>query len=314
MPLPYADTPAQEDSILASIGQLTSLRSLSLLTRLAPAVCTPDVLAPHITSMARLSTLTALTRLQLELPIAYQHHGDSWSERNAKGNQHVAWCAAREDHRTSLLSALHCMPQLQHLDCPTLWLWPSQATSLTALTSLKLGGLLLPPPPSASGGGSSDGAFSLPARLVDLTLNTTVSPRLLASLQVPSTLTALHLWWLCFGMSDVTPDNRLLPETVEAVGPALQLISSLRAAEPTYSELVFDADGAPGVLLPRTGVSEGHVEWLRHLTAVEGVEVVKLRTLALQFEDMCCLAQAVGGCEVRKLLPWQAYKLRVATH
>ncbi len=290
----------QESNIVAAIAQLTSLQSLEFRTTLDPEVCSPAALSPYATSLARLSALTALTRLELALSPCYEHDIGSWSKQEGDGERRPAWCAAREAHRTSLLSALRAMPQLQHLDCPTLWLHPSEAASLTALTSLSVGGLYPPLPPAGEG---SSGTLPLPPQLIQLTLNTAASPRLLASLQVPTTLTALHLRKLSFGMSDVTPDNRLLPETVAAVGPALQLISSLRSADPVYKELVIEADSFQVLLWPCAGVTEGHVEWLRHLTALQGVEAVKLYSLELRLEDMCCLAQTLGCKKVRKPLP-----------
>ncbi len=237
---------AHEEAILSSIVQLTTLRSLWLSAFLDPDTCTPQALAPHATSVARLSALTGLTSLHLDLTLRYEHDTDSWRQRRLDGDDYEAWAEVREAHRTSLLSALHAMPQLEHLHCPTLWLHPEELVPLTALASLYVAGLYTPPPGggdssrSASGGGGGGGTVPLPARLVDLTLDTAVSPRLLASLQVPSTLVALHVWRMRFGMHDINPaTGQLLPETVAAVGPAIKLVADLRSESPCSVNLVL---------------------------------------------------------------------------
>ncbi len=294
---------AQEDSILGPISQLTGLRSLYLNTVVDPDRCTVEDLAPYTTSLARLSALTALTRLALHLSQCCQAHGDSWREWLWNGEEeHEAWCELQEEHRTSLLSALRAMPQLQDLDCGMLWLKAAEAATLSALTSMCIAGLLPPPPwgdnSISSSSSSVSGLCSLPPQLAVLTLDSAGLPRALASLQVPTTLTALHLWRLRFGMSDSVADNRLSPETVAAVGPALQLIKTLRTRDPVWGTLAVVADSGDGALLPRAGSTRGHGEWLRHLSGLQEVDMLQLQGLELQSDDVACLADALGHVPV----------------
>ncbi len=282
----FAGSPTHEDSILASIAQLPSLRVLRLRTALDPALCKPDALAPYATSPTRLSALTGLTWLMLDLSPCYEHHGDSWQQRCKEGGHHESWCEVREQHRASLLSTVRCMQQLKHLDCTTLWLQPSEGATLTALTSLSVGGLL---PPALDGSSSNGSAVTLPPRLQTLALDAVVSPRALANLQIPESLTALDAWGLGFGMSDIEAGNRLRPDAVEAVGPAMRLIKDLRSDKPAWCNLSVQADGASGLLQPRAGVPDSHVEWLGHLSGFPGTEL-ELHGLSLQYEDVCCLA------------------------
>ncbi len=284
---------------MASVAQLTNLRSLSLECVLTQDAMTPEVLASHGTCWARLSALTALTRLVLMLAGDYRHHGDSWAQRQREGEDHEAWCEAQEQHRTALLSALRAMPQLQDLDCPTLWLTPAELAQLAAPTGIIMGGLLQQQQQRQEPGeNSSSSCSSLPPSLGWLKLYAAVSPRVLASMAVPDSLSGLCALRLRFGMSDVTPDNRLLPETVAAVGPAVQRLSAHRSGGFMYRFFTIEADGAPGLLMPRAGVAEGHAEWLGQLVGLECIRTVHLSSLALQFEDVCCLAASLGRCQV----------------
>ncbi len=298
---------AHEDGIISSILQLTQLRALYLTIPVDPDEWTPDNFANYATSLARLSALAALTELELDLSPCYQMGGDSLHMMLEGEDDHELWAQVREVHRTSLLSALRAMPQLQRLHCPTLWLRPSEAATLTALTRLQLGGLLPPLP-----GESSSSSNLLPPRLADLCLDLAVSPRALASLQIPSTLTLLRACRLRFGMSDVNQETcQLLPETVAAVGPAVRLIKAFQPNGSLGRSWLLTADGAARPLLPRAGVPGGHAEWLRQLGALDGVDLA-LRGFALQGEDVCCLAQTLGKVQVSQ--PWGLSALRVLDH
>ncbi len=267
-----------------------------------PDACTRVALAPHATTFGCLSALTALTSLQLDLPAFYEPHDDSWSGHEQGAGK---WAQVREVHRSSVLSALCAMPQLQHLDCPTLWLHPSEAATLTSLTKLRVGGLHSPPLKEGS-----EVAGPLPPQLAKLTLESAASFRLLASLQAPKSLATLHVRQVCFGMSDVsyaddTPNNTIdstldgavRKEAVEAVGRAVRLMGRLRGDKPAWGSLVVRAD-TPLLLLPRPGVLEGHTEWLSKLSGLVGVDKVELHSLQLDYEDMACLARALGRVSV----------------
>ncbi len=289
---PRAGSFAHEDGIITPILQLTHLRELYLTIHVEPEEFTLEAIAPYATSLARLSALTALTALELDLSRCYEFGGDSVEMMQLEGDDHAAWTEVREAHRTSLLSALRALPQLQLLHCPKLWLHASEAATLTTLTGLQLGGLLSPPP------GESSPTSPLPPRLADLDLDSGVSPRLLASLQIPSTLTSLSLYRLRFGMSDVNQETcQLLPETVAAVGPAVRLMKALRPNGPLRRFWLLTADGAARPLLPRAGVPDGHAEWLGQLGALDGADFA-LRGFALQVEDVCCLAHTLGKVHV----------------
>ncbi len=290
-----ADCFEKEATILGTVVQLTGLRSLNLRTIVDKD--DPDALEPHARCMTRLSALTALTHLRLELSPCYEHHGDSWDEAERNGDDHHYWGEVVDRHRAALLSALRAMPQLQDLGCPTLWLRPSEAAALTALTRLKVDGLL-PPAAGEARSGDSSQKLLLPPLLKELAL-TSASPRLLASLQVPVGFRALHVYNLRLGMSDVARhDHELLPETVAAMGPAVRLLTAFRPGEPLWNELRISANGGPGMLIPREGVPEGHAEWLGQLAGL-GVTQLVLDSFALQTQDLCCLACKLGNVTVR---------------
>ncbi len=198
--------------MISTVAQLTTLQSLILLTSFNTTSWSPEAVLPHATCVARLSALTALNHLQLELSWCYDTHRDSGSAMETEGKQHGAWCEVRETHRTSLLSALRCMPQLQHLDCPTLWLQPSDLASLTALTSATLRGLLPPAvgqqPSGREGRGltgpQAAGCVPLPPYLRELVLFLGASPRAYAALRPAAAFSRLRAPIMLFSMSDTT--------------------------------------------------------------------------------------------------------------
>ncbi len=145
-----ADSVHTEALLWSTVAQLTQLRSLYLLTNPDPDPAAPEALLPHIPALGSLSALTALTSLDLVLPRCYTPIADSHYRRWCSGAVWADWEVVRQLQHTAILSALQCMPHLQHLGCPTLWIPstdPTALASLTNLTSLTLGGLLLPPPP-----------------------------------------------------------------------------------------------------------------------------------------------------------------------
>ncbi len=191
------------------------------------------------------------------------------------------------------------MPQLQHLRCPTLRLNASEAATLSALTTLSIAGLLPPPPEAGQSGASGTTSASpqpLPPMLRELSLDTAASPRLLAGLMVPPGLAAIRAAKLRIGMSDAAPEGCMSLETVEAMGPALQLLGAMQAvdAEHTHSELSLDWDGGPEPLQPQQGSATGHPEWLVHLRELKGTRSLEWQSFELTIGDLCCLAQALG--------------------
>ncbi len=130
--------------MISTVAQLTNLESLCLLTYCDSPSVSPEAVWPHATCVAHLSALTALTYLRLEVSACYDYPVESWSAMMKDVYRYHAWRVVQEAHRTSLLSALGCMPQLQRLFCPGLWLQPSELAPLTALTSVTLMGLLPP--------------------------------------------------------------------------------------------------------------------------------------------------------------------------
>ncbi len=282
------------------MAQLSSLRSLHLLTTLHPDAHTPADLLPHASSIGRLSALTALTHLQLDLPRLYEDLGDSWSQRQKDGSpqDQAEWCAVREAHHTSLVSALCCMPQLQHLDCPTLWLRPSEAASLTALTSLTLGGLLPPAPPtSATGRGVATlggSVWALPPRLEQLAAEVVASPRVLAHLQLPPSFRSLLVDCIRLGTRDVMPDDwRIEREAFDAMGPAVQRLVSHPGEDPQSWTVCIDSDGCAERLRPLTPGPAHHKEFLRRLQGLDVFGVLELCGLELSAGDLCILGQTL---------------------
>ncbi len=295
-----------------AVAQLTGLRSLCLRAALAPASSTAEALAPHATSVACFSALTALTRLELDSSRCYEFHGDRWSVMHKHG---LALEDTSEVHRTSLLSALRAMPQLQHLHCPTLWLRPGEAAPLTALTTLSVGGLLPPSSPGAGPhahlaanmevdaapgneaapapgghGGQGDSALEavLPAGLQELRLSTGASPCTLAALQLPAPVRSVHCSALILGCRDVEQLECIKQEALEALGPAVRLLSKQETccASDTVQVVV---DGGPELLQPRQDTPTGHVEWLQQLAGLDAFQSLMLSGVELRAGDVGCL-------------------------
>ncbi len=294
-----AEAPRLESRIYSAVAQLRTLHSLHLTTsNLDPTVGFPEALRPHATCVARLSALTALTSLYLNLANYYEHHGDSWERQQQDGEQHGAWCEVREAHRTSLLSALRCMPQLQHLDCPTLWLRASELpAALTALTSLTLGGLL-PPPAGGHPLGLRDAGHgvALPPRLQEMVLQQGISPRALAELQPPPSSFHLDVSVMSFGMSDVLIDGHVRPEAVAVVGAAVRTLVACRSqADDGPHRICITEDGSPCLLLPREESPSGHMEWIQQLQGLDVFKKLELESISLSTADLCCLGQVLPG-------------------
>ncbi len=306
-PLPgaAADDPDVDARLFGQVSHLKTLQALHLVLDGDPNACTPDAVRPHATCVARLSALTGLTRLGLVLSSCYEHDGDSYRRHVEDGEQHGAWVEVREAHRTSLLSALRCMPQLLQLYCPTQWLRLSELPpSLTALTSLTLGGIL--PPPAEEGPGGLAGGGGLPARraagaplppqLRELVLKVGASPRALAQLQPPPSLVHLHMHALRFGISDVE-DGKLRPEAVAAVGPAVRTLLACRHPTRGPSHIRISGDGGAGQLLPREGSPNGHMEWIQQLRGLQAIRNLTLVGVRLRPADLCCLGQALSSLQ-----------------
>lgn len=305
---------AIESTVYTGVAQLRGLRSLHLrLHDERAATCSPEYLQPRTAHLARLSALSTLTHLHLDLNGCFQHTHDSWYENQAEDKVwHVELCEVRESHRTTLLFILAHMQQLQHLHCPTLWLTPTDAASLTALTSLTLGGLLpfddgAQAPQARAAGGSGGGptrlhvpsSGALPPLLQELHLREAASPRLLARLQLPSSLTRLSVTNIFFGMCDVTEQGwRVTQEAVQAVGPAVQRLVRYRGSGGGSGSIAIEADGSvgdprnvrPSKMQPREGSPDGHSEWVRHLLGLDSVVgELRLENMVLSTEDLRCL-------------------------
>ncbi len=295
--------PATESAIYNILAHLRGLQSLSLHVYSCGTAHSPEGVRRHATCVAQLSALSALTSLKLELPGYCQGQGNSWQQQQQQqqqqqeGEQHAARFEAQEAHRTSVLSTMRCMPQLQHLDCPTLWLQPSEAASLTALTSLTMQGVLPPPgalEPAQRGAAVTTAASGgLPPQLRKLTLHATVSPRVLALLQPPACFAVLNASRLCFGVSDVDPEGRLRPEAVQAMGPAVRLIVAFKDRSRYRHEIILMNDGSHGRLLPREGSPNGHSEWIQQLQGLDAFAELTLRRFELRTGDLACLGQAL---------------------
>ncbi len=281
--------------MLSTITTLTQLRSVNL--NLAdPTISSPDAARHHAATWLYLSALTALTSLKLELSDCYKSAGDSWRRQQQDGEEHEAWEEVREVQRTSLLSALRAMPQLQHLDCRTLSLRLSEAAFLTALTSLTLGGLLPPPQQPHSNSAAAPGA--LPPQLRALTLAGGTSPTLLAAWQPPPGLTQLHVSCIRFGTSDVSPELQLRPEMARCVSLAAELLARLSGREP-FADVAIVADCGDLPMQPPVDAALGHVEWIRGLAPLgTWLETVKVEGVRLHVGDLVCLVSTLPQLRV----------------
>ncbi len=290
------------------VGQLVALRSLHLSTSSHPSSL--DAVRRHATCVASLSTLTALTHLQLVPPSTYEDHGDNFIDASSISRELEGWCAAREAYRSSLLSALRCMPQLQSVNCSRLWLRPSELAPLTALTSLTLAGLLPPGdehPLEVAGG--RPGRFqpagaALPPHLHTLYLDR-VSPRTLARLRPSAAFTRLDVTCMQFGISDMGEDGRLLEQTVEAVGPAVRLLTAYRHRYGLCSRDRLSSWGGlailgrgPADVRPRQESPNGHIEWIRHLQGLDDAyDCVDFDSLVLSAGELNCLGHTLRNLQ-----------------
>ncbi len=150
----FADSTATEARVLSSVCQLTGLQSLHLTTNVPAHACDYPEVARYAFSLTHLSTLTALTSLDLQLPACYRPMADRYSRWKACGDDEKchAWQKLWSTQRASLLFAVRGMRRLQHLGCRDLCMEPPELAPLTALTSLTLGGLMPPSQPQLSPG------------------------------------------------------------------------------------------------------------------------------------------------------------------
>ncbi len=297
-----------EPSVYSTVAQLTALQSLHLSTSSHPSSL--DGVRRHATCVASLSALTALTHLRLEPPSTYEDHGDDHNytvnilhEPDTVNILHELedWCEAREAYRSSLLSALGCMPRLQSFSCSPLWLRPSELAPLTALTNLQLAGLLLPD----GGPGSPPAGVALPPQLHTMALRVGASPRTFALLRPSAAFTRLDARYVQFGMSDISEDGLLLEETVEAVGPTVRLLTAYRHRDGlrsqdrfSYDEVLYIAGRGPETVRPREGSPNGHIEWIRQLQGLDGAyDCVVIDSMVLSPADMSCVGHTLRNLQ-----------------
>ncbi len=282
-----------EADVYGVLSQLRKLQALRLSFVMDHVKCKPDTLRTYATGVAQLSALTALTSLELLPSGCYDDDGDG---KTWQADALDSWSEAREAHRASLLSALRCMLQLQHLKCPRMWLRPLELPAfLTALTSLTLCGLLPPPGHTRLGLASAPlpaASAPLPPQLRELVLVMAASPRAIAQLQPPPSLVHLVVPTLRFGMSDVDDDN-LRAEAVAAVGPAVRTLVACRHPVRGPDSLCIHADGSGAPLLPCEDSPNGHVEWIRQLQGLDVFDEIAIDTVHLSTAELCCLGQVL---------------------
>ncbi len=323
----------QEAHILRAVAQLPGLQSLCLRTAMDPCACKPQALAPHATSVACLSALTALTRLEFEPSLRYADTGEAWSALKRDGRDREAWWVVREQHRTALLFALRAMPQLQHLHCPTLWLRQPEAAPLTALTSLSVRGLLRSWPPSeedvdgnaapagahgharsgAAGANPDDRNKKQPApwppQLKELVLDKGASPQALAGLRLPDSLRRFSCPVLRLCVSDLEGGGYITQQALEALGPAVRVLTN-PATVHAEDEVEVVVDGGPKLLRPREDCPWGHAEWLGQLAGLDVFKGVKLKGVVLRVGDVRCLVRTWPNVRV-STAAWEGHGLNV---
>lgn len=331
------DSVDTEALIWSTVAQLTQLQSLELRTNPAPDTCTPDALLCHIPALGSLAALTALTSLELVLPVCYMPIADNYMRLLDSGSQWQAWEVVRQLQHGALLSAFRCMPNLQRLACPTLHLATSDTclTCLTKLTSLTLGGLLPPPPPPSpvphlhDSGGSAAAAASavlaaaaaatfrpgakppagsslLPPMLQQLDLVAGVSAGALAALQLPPSLMWLRVPRIQIGMSDLTGDGSMRPQTLDDLGAAVQLILSLPTPpEIPTSGIELAAEGCRPLSGPRGNGPQSYAQWIPQLAGLDAFQVLILSGgMRLQEGDLVCLASTLPDLQVGYGTEW----------
>ncbi len=287
-----------EAQLLSTVGTLTQLRSLHL--NEFPVSGSPDAVRPHATCLAHLGALTALTSLHLQMSAFYIPAGDSWRrQQEDRADDFEAWEEVRKVQRTSLLSALRAMPQLQHLECSKLLLRPSEVASLAALTSLEIGELQLPWQPLAEGVAVAFDAWPLPPQLRQLTLPDGVSPSALAALQPPLNHTVFDVPCIRFGMFDVSPDCRVLPKAAQDFGQAVGLLAHC-ASSSGRRYLLVDADFSDeGPMEPPEGWAQGHAGWIKELAVLDQqLEGLTMHGIRLRVGDIACVVSTLPGLRV----------------
>ncbi len=334
-----------ETQLLSTVSTLTQLRSLNLSLLVNPHACTPDSVRPHATCLACLGALTALTSLHLSLQAGRKVYGDSWKEQTEAGAEHVAWAEVTEVQRSSLLSALRCMPQLQDLSCAKLWLRLYEVTPLTALTRLTLGGLLPPhvaptgdgaasavaaatsAAAASVGAGASASGGSLPPQLRAFDLWEAIAPSALAALQPPTSMTKLHVSCIRFGMSDVSPDCRVLPKAVRDFGLAARRLAPFLLPE-YWHDLTVAADCGDRPMGPPEAGAQSHTGWIRQMDVLSALTHLRFQGVRLYVGDLACLVATLPDLEASTVshtgvahavlrasavLPWNAQWRSVAS-
>ncbi len=283
-------------------------------------------------SLGHLSSLTALTQLQLICP-HYERCDATWSEAEGTDREQRRWQDLWPAQREALVAALRHMPHLASFKSSSLTLSVSDLAALTSLTNVQLAGLAPPGPteqeqqPAASGLGTAAGG---PHQLLGLWLGGgPCSPRALACLGTFPRLRAVitsesrRVVMLPFGPADAVPGgSHLLPDTPQVMRQAVGALADVRARggmddnawHSKYGKghvLCINADAGPMLLFPPpvvTGLGlvslTGHAPWLRELRAlaVPG-QRVELWGLALAAGDLACVADTFPDGKVRKGVP-----------
>ncbi len=326
--LPCLHTPTASSGELSALRAVSRLRSLKhLQLKLSNAntykecpVTDAHTVAEyrrHATALQQLSSLTALTHLELSL----SHHRrcdteySTLAQLQRQGPEvlsglRTVWNA----QQASLMAALRCMPQLQHLDCQDFHLPANEISTLTALTHLEIAGLLGPATsPAAAAAPLPAASVTLPPQLQTMQLPYGCV-RTLAAIQPPESLKAVTAAYnsshsLSFSVWDLTPDGkRLLPAAVRAVRGAVRLLARERegssegsGAGPFNGRTLFvgpfRCDVAP--IEPPEGQEgqEGHAAWICMLRRLNRHNVT-FSGFALGPTDLLCIARKLDMIRV----------------
>ncbi len=288
-----------------------------------------QILSKHASDLSRLSALTGLTRLILQLnyyALGDPSLPDKWKLEAAPSTVQSDAKLQRvyQEQQAVIGSALHRMPNLTHLALSGPPLCTGALATLTALTHLVASRLARPPaPPPAADGSQPLHSLEVSPKLSMLWLTKPQRLDLLSAL--PAFPTGLELLLgppgpMKFGVefmfssedwetlaAEEGGKRRLLPTAVERLGRLVGMLAAVRSCRPRNDgalRVYAEAPPGPGLLHPpaapagmAVASSPGHAVWIRELGPIRR-PLVALRGLELVGGDLECLAATLPEMKV----------------